>query len=169
MRIETERLRIVAFTADMARHVHENSLDADNRRFVPDEVFETVADARAAIEFLMAQYGRTDGPLAYPVFTKADGRNIGYVQMVPMGDGCWEIGYHIARRYAGNGYATEAVMAFLPRMAEIIGLREVYGICLKDNAASKRVLLKCGFEPVYEGMGTYQGERREIFRAVRSL
>ncbi len=45
MKIETERLTITRFTMDMAEAVHRNSLDADNRRFVPDEVFETVEEA----------------------------------------------------------------------------------------------------------------------------
>ena len=166
MRIETERLVVTEFTPDMAQAVHENSLDADNRRFVPDEVFETVEEAREAIAFLVLQYGGTGGPLAYPLLTRASGENIGYVQLVPIGGGKWEIGYHIAERYTGNGYATEAVRAFLPAAAKAVGTGEVYGICLKENVASKRVLLKCGFEPVFEGTGEYQGEKREVFRGV---
>ncbi len=169
MRIETERLYIVEFTPDMARDVHANSLDDDTRRFVPDEVFATVDAARRAVEFLMAQYGRSDDPQAYPVLAKADGANVGYVQLVPLDGGRWEIGYHIARRYVGNGYATEAVRAFLPKMAEKLGIREVYGVCLRDNLASRRVLEKCGFEPVFEGVGDYQGQKREIFVSVRRL
>ena len=166
MRIETERLVITEFTADMARDVHLNSLDEDNRRFVPDEVFETEEEARETLAFLMPQYGKTEGPLAYPVLTKAGGENIGYVQMVPLGDGRWEIGYHIAKKHTGRGYATEAVRAFLPVMAETIGIREVLGICLSENAASKHVLLKCGFIPAFEGTGEYQGEQRDIFRSI---
>lgn len=50
--LETERLVITEFTPDMAQAVHENSLDEDTRRFVPDEVFETVEDAADAIDFL---------------------------------------------------------------------------------------------------------------------
>ena len=42
MRIETKRLLITEFDMSMAETVHKNSLDEDNRRFVPDEVFETV-------------------------------------------------------------------------------------------------------------------------------
>ena len=114
MRIETDRLIITEFTMDMAQAVHENSLDEDNRRFVPDEVFETPEEARGTIEFLISVYGTNDGPQVHPVITKKDGKNIGYVQMVPMEDGTWEIGYHIAKAYTGNGYATEAVKAFLP-------------------------------------------------------
>ena len=166
MRLETKRLVIREFTPDMAQDVHKNSLDEDNRRFVPDEVFETVEEAAETIAFLISQYGRTEGPLAYPVFTRSGDTNIGYVQMVPLDGGVWEIGYHIAKKHTGNGYATEAVTAFLPVMANTVGTDEVHGICLSENIASKHVLLKCGFEPVFEGTGDYQGEKRKIFRSV---
>ena len=86
--------------------------------------------------------------------------------MVPLDSGKWEIGYHIAKQYTGNGYATEAVRAFLVPMAKAIGIDEVYGICLKENTASKHVLKKCGFSPVYEGIGCYQCSSREIFKSV---
>lgn len=169
MRIETERLVITEFSLDMAQDVHMNSLDEDNRRFVPDEVFETVEDAREAIGFLMSQYGRFEGPLAYPVFTKDSGENIGYVQLVPIGDGAWEIGYHIAKRYTGKGYASEAVRSFLPVITGAAGIREVCGICLLENEASRHVLSHCGFRPVFEGVGDYQGEKRKVFRSVWKL
>ncbi|MBQ9168966.1 MAG: hypothetical protein IJX67_11250, partial [Oscillospiraceae bacterium] len=94
MRIETERLIITEFTMDMAEAVHLNSLDEDNRRFVPDEVFETVEEAADTVGFLMGVYENGDGPLVYPVLLK-DGTYIGYVQAVPFDDGTWEVGYHI--------------------------------------------------------------------------
>ena len=165
MRIETERLVITEFTPDMAQAVHENSLDEDNRRFVPDEVFETVEEAAAAVAFLMSRYDGTEGPLAYPVLMKS-GENIGYVQLVPLDGSIWEIGYHIAKGFTRRGFATEAVSAFLPVAADMVGIREVLGICLSENVASKHVLLKCGFEPVFEGVGDYQGEKREIFKSI---
>ena len=94
MRIETDRLTITEFTTDMARDVHENSLDEDNRRFVPDEVFETVEEARETIAFLMSRYDTEGGPFVYPVLL-SDGSSAGYVQLAQAQDG-WEIGYHIA-------------------------------------------------------------------------
>lgn len=169
MLTETKRLIITEMTMDMAQDVHENSLDEDTRRFVPDEVFETVEDAAETIDFLMAQYGAYEGPLVYALLTKEDGRNIGYVQMVPMEDNAWEIGYHVGKAYTGHGYATEAVLAFLPLMAKAIGISEVLGICLKENAASCRVLEKCGFEKRFEGLGIYQDAEREIVRTIWSI
>lgn len=164
MTIETERLIIKEFDLSMAKAVCENSLDDDTRKFVPDEVFETEKDAEETIEFLISQYGTDDGPLVYPVFTKKD-ENIGYVQLAPINEG-WEIGYHIAKKYTGNGYAAEAVRAFLPVIAEKKSLNEIYGICLKENIASIRVMEKCGFEDLFSGTGEYQGKRSEIVKKI---
>ena len=164
MKIETERLIITEFTPDMAMDVHLNSLDDDNRRFVPDEVFETVDDARETIEFLMGCYGGKEGPFVYPVLLKT-GENIGYVQLVPIEEG-WELGYHIGEKYRGKGYATEASAAFMPVIAKELGLSEIIGVCLADNKASVKVMEKLGFKNVFMGIGPYQGEDREIVKNI---
>lgn len=164
MRIETERLIITEFNLSMAESVHKNSLDEDNRRFVPDEVFETTEDAKETIEFLMSVYKSGDGPLVYPVLLK-NGTNIGYVQLVPMEEG-YEVGYHIGKEYTGRGYATEALNAFLEVIMPQKNLDKVYGICLAENIASTKVLEKCGFQKEYAGMGQYQEENRQIVKCV---
>ena len=161
MRIETERLIITKFTMDMAEAVHLNSLDEDNRRFVPDEVFETVEEAADTVGFLMSVYKNGDGPLVYPVLLK-DETYIGYVQAVPFDDGTWEVGYHIGSNYTGHGYATEAVKAFLPVIMPKLGLDRNNGICLADNKASVKVMERCGFIKEFEGIGPYQGQERRI-------
>ena len=143
-----------------------NSLDEDTRRFVPDEVFETVEDAADTIDFLTSQYGGTEGPLVYPVLTK-DGANVGYVQAVPLDEGQWEVGYHIGGAYTKRGYATEAVSAFLPVIMQKLGIDKISGICVSENLASRRVMEKCGFRLEYEGEGEYQGEKRNIARYVK--
>ena len=151
--VETERLIISEMTMDMAMDIHKNSLDEDTRRFVPDEVFETLEDAKETVEFLMSQYGSTDGPLVYAVILKVDDTNIGYVQLVPIGEGKWEI----------------AVKAFLPLMAKRVGIEEVYGIRLLENVSSGRVLEKCGFETFFEGEGEYHDGVYEISKSVWKL
>ena len=167
MRIEAERLIITKFDLSMAEIVHKNSLDEDNRRFVPDEVFETVEEAKETIEFLMSCYETGEGPLVYPILLK-DGTNIGYVQLVPMDEG-YEVGYHVAKEHTGNGYAAEALEAFLEYMKAEKELDKVYGICVSENLASKKVLEKCGFKKEYEGMGKYQGENVEIAKYIWSI
>ena len=164
MKIETERLIITEFTMDMAQTVQENSVDEDNKRFVPDEVWETVEETEETLDFLISQYGSFEGPLVYPIIVKATNDNIGYVQLCPIDDGKWEIGYHIAKKYSGNGYATEAVKAFLPVIAKQAGISEVFGICLAENKASLAVMRKCGFVNIFSGIGKYQGVDREIVK-----
>ena len=166
MKIKTPRLTITRFSTDMAQTVYENSQDDDTRRFVPDEVYNSVEEAREAIEFLMSRYESTDGPFVYPVITNNEGKNIGYVQLCQIDDGSWEIGYHIAKNFTGKGYATEAVKAFLPAMAKKTNIEEVYGICLAENLASVRVLEKCGFTQIYEGLGNYQGKEEQIIKTI---
>ena len=164
--IKTSRLTITSFTPDMAQAVYENSQDDDTRRFVPDEVYNSVEEAREAIEFLMSRYESTDGPFVYPVITNNEGKNIGYVQLCKLDEGTWEIGYHIAKNFTGKGYATEAVKAFLPTMAKKLNIKDVYGICLAENLASVRVLEKCGFTQIYQGTGNYQGREVQIIKTI---
>lgn len=168
MYIETERLIITEFDPSMAEAVHLNSLDKDNRRFVPDEVFETVEEAAETIAFLMGCYKTGNGPLVYPILHK-NGTNIGYVQAVPMDDGVWEIGYHIAAAHTKQGYAVEAVRAFLPVIMPKLNLKTMAGVCLADNKASVKVMERCGFEKTFEGIGPYQGDRRPICRFLYTL
>ena len=160
MYIETERMTITQFDETMIEQVHLNSLDEANRRFVPDEVFETVEKAREVVEWLMSAYEGDEGPFVYPMILNS-GENIGYVQAVPFRDG-FEIGYHVAGDFAGKGYATEAVSAFLPVIMDKLGIDRIWGDACAENGASRRVLEKCGFVLEYEGMGEYQGTERPI-------
>lgn len=162
MRIETERLIITEFEMEMAEAVHLNSLDEDNRRFVPDEVFETVEEAAETVEFLMSCYTSGEGPLVYPVLLK-NNTYIGYVQAVPLEDG-YEIGYHIGESYTKQGYAAEAVKGFLPVIMNQLHITKMAGVCLAENKASVKVMERCGFVKEFEGTGNYQGEEQNICR-----
>lgn len=162
MTIITERLTITEFTPDMARAVHLGSLDEDTQRFLPDEVFPTEEIAAEVIADLTECYAGTGGPFVYPMLLEG-GIYAGYVQLVPC-EGGWEVGYHTVKAHTGHGYATEAVQAFLPEMMARVGTDRVLGVCHGDNAASVRVLEKCGFRRIFEGEGTYQGYRCPIVR-----
>ena len=166
MQIKTEHLTITTFSPDMAQAVYENSQDDDTRLFVPDEVYDSVEEAREAIDFLMSRYDTTDGPFVYPRITNDSGKNIGYVQLCKLDEGTWEIGFHIAKNFTGKGYVTEAVKAFLPAMAKKLNINEVYGICLAENLASVRVLEKCGFTQIYQWIGNYQGKEEKIIKTI---
>lgn len=61
-----------------------------------------------------------------------------------------EIGYGILEAYQGQGYATEAVQAAAAWALSHPALRAVEAETEPDNAASRRVLAKCGFLPIGE-------------------
>ena len=167
MRIETERLVITELTMEMSDRLHLLSLDDDNRCFVPDEVFETAEEAADTIAYLMECYQTGEGPQVYAATLK-DGTLIGYVQAVPLEDG-YEIGYHIGKPYTKAGYATESVRAFLPVIMSKLGIQNMLGVCLADNAASQKVMERCGFVKHFEGMADYQGEQRMVCRFMYTL
>ena len=151
-RIETETLLITALTMEMAAEIQRQSQDEATRRFVPDEVFETLEAAEETVRELIEAYQSPDGPYVYAVVRK-DGVLLGYVQLCRIEEG-WEIGYHIAEEHRGRGYAAESVQAFLPVMMARLGISQVWGVADERNAASCRVLEKCGFSLIE------QGERR---------
>ena len=165
--LSTGRLTIEEFGPELAGSVHVTSLDEDNRRFLPDEVFDTPEAAAEMIDTLMGFYKTMDGPLVYPIFL-ASGAHIGHVEAVPIDEG-WEIGYHIGKAYTGRGYATEAVRAFAPAMLKKLSAGALYGICVEENHASARVLEKSGFTLEFQGVGLYQGRQRPLRRYVFRL
>ena len=163
MILETERLIIKDFEENMAKDVHLNSLEEDVQRFIPDEYFPSEEDALDTIKYLISQYDG-DELFVHPIFLK-NGENIGYVQLVkiPLG---FEVGYHIAKRHTKKGYASEALKAFMKYMMDKLNLNEVYGICLYDNYASRKVLGKCGFNLFFQGEDLYHGENNYICKFI---
>ncbi|MFC3182371.1 GNAT family N-acetyltransferase [Cypionkella sinensis] len=64
-----------------------------------------------------------------------------------------ETGYFLDPAYWGQGFATEAMQAFLPQMMARFGLTEMQADHCTDNPASGSVLRKLGFRPIGEGIG----------------
>lgn len=166
--VEDNNLKITKMNISMAYDVFRNSQDEDNKRFVPDEVFDSVEEATEVVKQIIENYNNNDGPFILAVVRKTDNSNLGYVQLVKIDNG-YEIGYHIAKEYTGNGYASEAVNLFLNYLKENTNLKEIIGIALADNKASRRVLEKCGFKLLFEGEGIYQGKERRIIKTVKKI
>ena len=58
-------------------------------------------------------------------------------------NGPGHVGYAIRKSMRNRGYATEGVKALFPE-AKKLGIQEIFLSCNKDNAASQRVIEKCG-------------------------
>ncbi|SFY53406.1 GNAT family N-acetyltransferase [Streptomyces sp. F-1] len=76
-----------------------------------------------------------------------------------------EVTYWIDRGYWGRGVATAALRALLAEVPE----RPLYARAAADNAASLRVLAKCGFRETARARGFANGRGREIDEVVLVL
>jgi len=92
---------------------------------------------------------RRDGYAPWTIVTKADARIIGWGGLYddPFDPG-WgvEIGYYFDPVAWGQGYATELVAACTALADEDLRLPETHAFARPENAASRRVLEKAGFE-----------------------
>ena len=133
--IETERLRIGEWMPELAGTLCRLSQNEGNRLFLPDEVFETVEAAQTAIAEWMANRRAGTGMQSCPVFQKGDSC-IGHVALCPLEDWdgeAWEIEYHVAEKFRGHNYATEAVRAFLSTITAQLSVKQLRGICPENN------------------------------------
>lgn len=163
-----DSLSLIYMNSSMYYDVWKNSLDENNQKYVPDEVFETLQDASEAVDQIIENIKNEQSPVVYAIFRNKDNANMGYVELIKIGND-WEIGYHIANQYCGKGYATRALSLFLEYLKENTSIIEVYGITLTLNKASKRVLEKNNFKILFEGTGSYQGKSRKITKFYKKL
>jgi [ribosomal protein S5]-alanine N-acetyltransferase len=166
---ETERLRIRPWT------VSDSDLAAALEIYGDPEVLRymgggpgdaDLVQARARIErYLKASEPRPgflSGFGLWAIEVKATGAVIGSVELVPLDGGPEiEVGYHLARRYWGQGYATEAARGAVRYGFETIGLTRIVGVIYPENQASRNVLEKCGM--VYQRRGTWFGWELDQF------
>jgi len=93
-----------------------------------------------------------------------DGRVVGHIASFDL-EGRREVTYWIGRKDWGRGIATRALQEFL----QLEATRPLYAGAASDNAASIRVLTKCGFVIVGEGRGFAYGRNEETDEVVLRL
>lgn len=82
----------------------------------------------------------------FHVLVEPDGSIVGRVNLAYVTeDGSAELGYRIAERAAGRGFATAAVREVV-ELAKTYGLTELRAKTTLDNVASRAILTKVGFE-----------------------
>ena len=80
-----------------------------------------------------------------------DGQLIGGIGLNQKEDDLYEVGYWVGERHWGKGYATESVKGILNYLKENKPNVKVMSQYIVENAASGRVLKKCGFKVSGEG------------------
>jgi len=96
---------------------------------------------------------------------ETEGRVVGHIASFDL-DGQREVTYWIGREDWGQGIATRALQEFLTRIEMA---RPLYARAASDNAASIRVLEKCGFTRVGDGCAFAHGRDEETEEVVLRL
>ncbi|PWI16607.1 alanine acetyltransferase [Streptomyces sp. Act143] len=112
------------------------------------EDFFTVAGQRIRLDERLRQF--TEGRLV-PWHLESDGRIVGAITLTGIILGPFRsayLGYWIGADQQGRGLATAAVERVCRIARETVGLHRIEATTVVDNAASQRVLGKCGFEPI---------------------
>ena len=129
------------------------------------------------LEWIDAKLHHEKTIVAHAIMDRATQEIVGAVQIsVATGDEYHFVGlaYWIAPKHQGNGAATEAIQAALG--AVTIG-QPVYAWVIGENAASARVLEKCGFVPIQNppksyltqpGIGGPRRSPRDLIQCNRS-
>lgn len=147
MRIQSERLVFRPYTDEDFGFLVTLLSDPEMMRFIGNG---STRDAQGSEDFLAWIYHTYEAGenLGLQVLTrKEDGRRIGHAGLVPQkidGENELEIGYWIARKYWGNGYATEAAAALLEHGRNTLGIQRLISLIQPGNTASAQVAQKIG-------------------------
>ena len=163
MRLVTERLVLRDYTMDDLEVEYHNNTDPELFKYMPFGP-GTLEGTKERIDRMIKkreQDPRTDFDVA--VTSKKTMELIGGCRLNKVSDIEGHVGYKLARRYWGKGYATEAVRALVDYGFRVLNLHRVYATVHPENAASIRVLEKVGM--VLEGRlrenFVYDGEYRD--------
>lgn len=118
---------------------------AGNRRIAEMTALIPHPYARADAEAWIAA-AAADGDVTLAVTRKADGVFVGACGYARGGKAEPELGYWIGEPYWNEGFATEAVRAVIDHAFAEAGLDAITSSCRVINAASRRVIEKCGFQ-----------------------
>ena len=148
MRIETERLVLRDYKEDDWRAVLEYQRDPRYLRFYP-WAQRSEQDARDFVGLFMEwenEQPRRHFQLAITLRDADLAVGSCGLRRKPGETGEADIGYEIAPRLWGQGYATEAARAMADFGFRTLGLHRLSSWCIAENAASARVLEKAGFK-----------------------
>lgn len=128
------------------------AFEQENRAFfaasIPDRGEDYFANFDERHNALLAE--QAAGVCYFHVLVSSDGEVLGRVNLIDVADGSAELGYRIAKKATGQGLATAAVNEVCGLAAANYGLTTLWATTTLDNAGSRAVLARTGFEPVGE-------------------
>lgn len=174
--LQSARLVLRDVAVDDAQHLFQLDQDPEVMRFLGGvRADDAVERMRALIVDRLELYRRTPGLGLGACFTLATAEFIGWFMLrprqyrpyaesgallEPVEDA--ELGYRLARRFWGQGYATEMSRVLVRHGREQLGLPRVIAFVDAEHRASMRVLEKAGLARA--GRARYVEEDVELYR-----
>jgi RimJ/RimL family protein N-acetyltransferase len=178
--LETPRLTVRQFTEDDVDNLFDLNNDPEVMRYInggkptPREVIQD-----EIIPFHLAVYDRLDRLGTWAADSAATGEFLGWFHFRPGADTDTDItnidlGYRLRRSAWNQGYATEGSRALIGMGFTDLGVERVFAHTLTVNAASRRVMEKCGLTLVrttpYDAADAFEGsEHSEVEYALTKL
>ncbi|HYD01878.1 MAG TPA: GNAT family N-acetyltransferase [Phycisphaerales bacterium] len=161
---ETQRLSLRAMNEGDAGALFALNSHPQVMRLTGEPPLRSVDEAREAIEnypdFDTVGYGR------WACVLKATGSFVGFCGLKHLRDlNEVDVGFRLLPQYWGQGLATEACAASIAFGFNVLNLSKIVGLVLPGNAASIRVLTKCGMWQ--NGVVPYEGHTAMLFELNR--
>lgn len=155
--LETPRLTIRQFTEDDVDNLFDLNSDPEVMRYLGRPVpWEKLRDE--IIPFHLGVYERLDRLGTWAAESVGNGEFLGWFHFRPGPGGDItniDLGYRLRRATWNKGYATEGSRALINMGFTDLGVQRVFAHTMTANAASRRVMEKCGLTLVrtvpYEG------------------
>ena len=139
---ETDRLTSWRMTPADGRALFLVCSDPEVTRYVQWRTHQTVIDTKRFVRSANAAWDAGNW-FCWGVRPKGETSTIGCVDCRIVDEGL-TFGYALKRAAWGRGYATEVVRALIANLRIIYGSPPLWATCAVENAASIRVLIKCG-------------------------
>jgi len=144
--VQTERLLLRRWRDDDREPFAAMNADPEVMRYFPAPMTREASDAFVRrMESRFEQYGVG----LWALELRDTGDFLGFTGLNPMpegvpGEGGWEVGWRLARRAWGQGYATEAGRVALFVAFGRLALPEVWSLTAATNTLSRAVMMRLG-------------------------
>jgi [ribosomal protein S5]-alanine N-acetyltransferase len=176
--LDSERLHLRDVTAEDAAAFFALDQDPEVMHFLGGVIADdSLQRKRAMLEQRVATYATRPGLGLGACFLKSTAEFVGWHMLRPReyrqydAGGALlepvehaELGYRLARRFWGQGYATEMSRALVRHGFEQLGLPQIVAFVSPEHAASIRVLAKAGLERA--GRARYADEDVDLYRIL---
>ncbi|HEA18871.1 hypothetical protein LCGC14_2898490 [marine sediment metagenome] len=116
---------------------------------VIEKCFDRPSDTQIRSKFMqrLAPWHPTaNTPLCLLIIETSTGKKVGVTGLTTSSSNTPEVGYLLMPEFYGQGYATEALQAFLTWATTAFNIQQFTAVVTKGNVGSEKVLAKCGFK-----------------------